>query len=77
MKKHQNLIKDIDSYEKVIENLGQKALECKAPDKEVTDVVDLECATVIYDYLEKNPRELSVKKGETVTILSTPTRVRT
>ena len=76
MKKHQNFLKDIESYEKVIENLGQKAAECKAPDKEVTDVVDLECATVIYDYLEKNPRELSVKKGENVTILSTPTRVK-
>ncbi|XP_063713105.1 spectrin alpha chain-like isoform X2 [Symsagittifera roscoffensis] len=74
VKKHQNLMKDIDSYKKVIDNLAQKAQECKAPDKEVTDVVDLECATVVYDYLEKNPRELSVKKGETVTILSTPTR---
>ncbi|XP_075238969.1 spectrin alpha chain-like isoform X4 [Convolutriloba macropyga] len=74
VKKHQNLMKDIDTYQKVIDGLAQKAQECKAPDKEVTDVVDLECATVVYDYLEKNPRELSVKKGETVTILSTPTR---
>ena len=42
----------------------------------ITDVSDKECVVALYDYDEKTAREVSMKKGDILTLLNSNNRVR-
>ncbi|XP_076800089.1 spectrin alpha chain, non-erythrocytic 1-like isoform X2 [Clavelina lepadiformis] len=69
IKKHEALMSDVDSYEGTIQALHKQAEECKLQcpwEKEEK----LERVLVVYDYREKFPRELTVRKGEVLSLVS-------
>ena len=42
----------------------------------VVDDIGKECVVAIYDYAEKSPREVSMKKGDVLTLLNSSNKVR-
>lgn len=73
-KKHQQLFNDIKAFEQTeLEDLRQKAQKCHQPEKPlVSDDLTGQRQKVLslYDYAEKTPREISMKKGDTLTLLN-------
>lgn len=41
----------------------------------VIDVTGKECVMALYDYTEKSPREVSMKKGDVLTLLNSNNKV--
>lgn len=74
-KKHQQLFNDIKAFEQTeLEDLRQKAQKCHQPEK---PLVSDDSATgqrqkvvSLYEYVEKTPREISMKKGDTLILLN-------
>ena len=48
------------------------ALQQEAP---VSDVAGKECVMALYDYSEKSPREVSMRKGDVLTLLNSNNKV--
>lgn len=42
----------------------------------VIDVTGKECVMALYDYTEKSPREVSMKKGDVLTLLNSNNKVK-
>lgn len=42
----------------------------------VVDVSGKECVVALYDYAEKSPREVSMKRGDVLTLLNSNNKVR-
>jgi spectrin alpha len=70
LKKHQALLSDVDAYRPVIEGLRDQATACKQQEAPVVDDIGKECVVALYDYQEKSPREVSMKKGDVLTLLN-------
>ena len=58
------------AYGSTIQDLRNLAEACKQRDIPVMMPYGREVATVTFDYQEKSPREVSVKKGDIVTVLN-------
>lgn len=43
----------------------------------MVDVTGKECVMALYDYIEKSPREVSMKKGDVLTLLNSNNKVGT
>lgn len=43
----------------------------------VVDVSGKECVVALYDYAEKSPREVSMKRGDVLTLLNSNNKVTT
>ncbi|CAF3226908.1 unnamed protein product [Rotaria socialis] len=74
-KKHQQLFNDIKDFEQTeLEELRQKAQKCHQPEKALVaeDVLTGQRQKVLglYDYVEKTPREISMKKNDTLILLN-------
>lgn len=74
-KKHQQLFNDIKAFEQTeLEDLRQKAQKCHQPEKALVsdDLLTGQRQKVLslYDYAEKTPREISMKKGDTLILLN-------
>lgn len=69
LKKHEALMSDIDAYGTVIEGLREQANECKDT-AVVVDEPNKEMVVAIYDYQEKSPREVSMKRGDQLVLLN-------
>ena len=46
------------------------------PSAQVTDFSDKECVVALYDYQEKTAREVSMQKGDILTLLNSSNKVR-
>jgi len=70
LKKHEALMSDLEAYRSVIDALREQAQQCKQQEAPVIDDIGKECVVALYDYQEKSPREVSMKKGDILTLLN-------
>lgn len=42
----------------------------------VSDIAGKECVVALYDYTEKSPREVSMRKGDVLTLLNSNNKVK-
>jgi len=81
LKKHQALMTDIEAYESTINvDLRDAASKCKSqtqqdrqsigPGSLIDPLAGRQCVIALYDYVEKSPREVSVKKGDVLTLIN-------
>ncbi|KAH8851040.1 Spectrin alpha chain [Schistosoma japonicum] len=70
LKKHNALLADIEAYGSTIEALGVQAGSCRMQEAPVIDVLGKDVVMALYDYQEKSPREVSMRKGEVLTLLA-------
>ncbi|CAH1785763.1 unnamed protein product [Owenia fusiformis] len=70
LKKHEALMADIEAYSTSIESIREQALACKQQEAPIVDDIGKECVVALYDYAEKSPREVSMKKGDVLTLLN-------
>ncbi|ODM90488.1 Spectrin alpha chain [Orchesella cincta] len=72
LKKNEALMSDLEAFKSTIEGLREQADACKcAPVNEYTPGVVM----ALYDYTEKSPREVSMKKGDVLTLLNSNNKV--
>ncbi|KAE9548243.1 hypothetical protein FO519_008545 [Halicephalobus sp. NKZ332] len=69
MKKHRALMSDLEGYKTKIDELRQQASQCKYQEQPGGQL-GKECVVALYDYIEKSPREVSMKKGDVLTLLN-------
>ncbi len=74
-KKHQQLFNDIKAFEQTeLEDLRQKAQKCHQPEKALVSDDSLtgqrQKVLSLYEYAEKTPREISMRKGDTLILLN-------
>ncbi|CAH8478758.1 unnamed protein product [Schistosoma rodhaini] len=69
LKKHNALLADIEAYGSTIEALGIQASSCRMQEAPVSDL-GKDVVMALYDYQEKSPREVSMRKGEILTLLA-------
>ncbi|KAK3088368.1 hypothetical protein FSP39_018301 [Pinctada imbricata] len=70
LKKHDAFMSDLEAYRTVIEGLRDQAQACKQQEAPVVDDLGTEKVMALYDYTEKSPREVSMKKGDVLTLLN-------
>ncbi|CAG5125562.1 unnamed protein product, partial [Candidula unifasciata] len=70
LKKHEAFMADLEAYRSVIEDLREQAQACKQQEAPVIDDIGTEKVVAVYDYTEKSPREVSMKKGDVLTLLN-------
>ncbi|KAK6636692.1 hypothetical protein RUM43_010354 [Polyplax serrata] len=70
LKKHEALVSDLEAFESTISALKKQAQGCRQQETPVIDVTGKECVMALYDYTEKSPREVSMKKGDVLTLLN-------
>ncbi|XP_054270638.1 spectrin alpha chain-like isoform X2 [Macrosteles quadrilineatus] len=70
LKKHEALVSDLEAFGNTIQALRETAQACRQQETPVIDVTGKECVVALYDYTEKSPREVSMKKGDVLTLLN-------
>ncbi|GFR78865.1 spectrin alpha chain [Elysia marginata] len=70
LKKHEAFMADLEAYRSVIEGLRDQAQACKQQEAPIIDDIGKEKVVALYDYTEKSPREVSMKKGDVLTLLN-------
>ncbi|XP_071948314.1 spectrin alpha chain, non-erythrocytic 1-like isoform X2 [Antedon mediterranea] len=79
LKKHEALMSDLTAYGSTIDGLKSQAEECRLQEcadfsqqqiAPVSDDASKEVVLALYDYTEKSPREVSMKKGDVLTLLN-------
>lgn len=70
LKKHEALVSDLEAFGNTIVGLREQAQACRQQETPVIDVTGKECVMALYDYTEKSPREVSMKKGDVLTLLN-------
>lgn len=62
---------DLDAFKSTIDSLKEQADQCRqAPTVNENFGLMKEVVIALYDYTEKSPREVSMKKGEVLTLLN-------
>ncbi|EYB99527.1 hypothetical protein Y032_0122g1099 [Ancylostoma ceylanicum] len=69
LKKHRALMSDLDAFKGTIDDLRKQAAQCKYQEQPVGQL-GRDCVLALYDYQEKSPREVSMKKGDVLTLLN-------
>merc|ERR1712228_528260 len=70
LKKHDALMSDLEAFGNTIKDLKEQAAACHQQETPVIDMIGKECVAALYDYTEKSPREVSMKKGDVLTLLN-------
>ncbi|RWS27338.1 hypothetical protein B4U80_10632, partial [Leptotrombidium deliense] len=70
LKKHEALMTDLDAFGNTISALRDQAQACKQQETPVVDHAGKEFVMALYDYAEKSPREVSMKKGDVLSLLN-------
>lgn len=80
LKKHQALMTDIEAFDTTIKtDLKDAASKCKSTTQQdrqsigpgaLDSLGGRQCVIALYDYVEKSPREVSVKKGDVLTLIN-------
>lgn len=74
LKKHDALMADIEAYGSTIQSLGKQASECGMQEVPVGDLMGKELVVALYDYQEKAPRDVSMRKGEILSLLNSSSK---
>ncbi len=61
---------DLEAFGNTIKDLRVEAGNCRQQETPVVDVAGKECVMALYEYTEKSPREVSMKKGDVLTLLN-------
>uniref|UniRef100_A0A0K0ELE0 SH3 domain-containing protein n=1 Tax=Strongyloides stercoralis TaxID=6248 RepID=A0A0K0ELE0_STRER len=69
LKKHRALMSDLEAFKSTIDVLSKQANLCKYQEQPGGHL-GKECVIALYDYTEKSPREVSIKKGDVLTLLN-------
>ena len=70
LKRHQAFMSDLAGFGNTIRDLKEQAAGCRQQEAPIADVTGKECVMALYDYVEKSPREVSMKKGDVLTLLN-------
>ncbi len=70
LKRHEAFMSDMDGFKTTIEALKEQATNCRQQETPIVDITGKECVMALYDYTEKSPREVSMKKGDVLTLLN-------
>ncbi|XP_051167041.1 spectrin alpha chain [Leptopilina boulardi] len=70
LKKHEALVSDLEAFASTIQAVKEQAAACRQQETPTVDIAGKECVVALYDYAEKSPREVSMKKGDTLTLLN-------
>jgi len=70
LKKHEALMSDLEAFGTTIQDCKEAAASCRQQETPVIDMIGKECVMALYDYVEKSPREVSMKKGDVLTLLN-------
>uniref|UniRef100_A0A8C4X8M7 Spectrin alpha chain, non-erythrocytic 1 n=1 Tax=Erpetoichthys calabaricus TaxID=27687 RepID=A0A8C4X8M7_ERPCA len=70
LKKHEALMSDLSAYGSSIQSLKEQAQACRQQVAPTDDETGKELVLALYDYQEKSPREVTMKKGDILTLLN-------
>ncbi|CAL8322047.1 unnamed protein product [Lota lota] len=70
LKKHEALMSDLSAYGSSIRALKEQAQSCRQQVAPTDDETGKELVLALYDYQEKSPREVTMKKGDILTLLN-------
>ncbi|KAH7638391.1 alpha spectrin [Dermatophagoides farinae] len=70
LKKHEAIMADLEAFDNTIKSLREQASSCKQQEAPAEFVPGREAVVALYDYAEKSPREVSMKKGDVLTLLN-------
>ncbi|KAL4609564.1 spectrin alpha chain, non-erythrocytic 1-like isoform X10 [Arapaima gigas] len=70
LKKHEALMSDLSAYGSSIQALKEQAQSCRQQVAPMDDKTGKELVLALYDYQEKSPREVTMKKGDILTLLN-------
>ena len=71
LKRHEAFMGDLQGFESTIAELKEQASSCRQQETPVVDVASgKRCVLSLYDYAEKSAREISMKKGDVLTLLN-------
>uniref|UniRef100_T1IUQ9 Spectrin alpha chain n=1 Tax=Strigamia maritima TaxID=126957 RepID=T1IUQ9_STRMM len=70
LKKHDILVADLEAFGSSIQALRDQAMSCRQQETPVIDQAGKEFVMALYDYTEKSPREVSMKKGDVLALLN-------
>ncbi|XP_035236243.1 spectrin alpha chain, non-erythrocytic 1 isoform X2 [Anguilla anguilla] len=70
LKKHEALMSDLSAYGSSIQALKEQAQACRQQVAPTDDETGKELVLALYDYQEKSPREVTMKKGDILTLLN-------
>uniref|UniRef100_A0A8C9WAK5 Spectrin alpha, non-erythrocytic 1 n=1 Tax=Scleropages formosus TaxID=113540 RepID=A0A8C9WAK5_SCLFO len=70
LKKHEALMSDLSAYGSSIQALKEQAQSCRQQVAPTDDETGKELVLALYDYQEKSPREVTMKKGDVLTLLN-------
>lgn len=70
LKKHEALMADLEAFGNSVEALKEQAQSCRQQEAPVVDQAGKEFVMALYDYTEKSPREVSMKKNDVLTLLN-------
>ncbi|XP_073456177.1 spectrin alpha chain, non-erythrocytic 1 [Aquarana catesbeiana] len=70
LKKHEALMSDLRAYGSSIQSLKEQAQACRQQVAPTDDETGKELVLALYDYQEKSPREVTMKKGDILTLLN-------
>ncbi|KAJ8388746.1 hypothetical protein AAFF_G00129790 [Aldrovandia affinis] len=70
LKKHEALMSDLSAYGSSIQSLKEQAQSCRQQVAPTDDETGKELVLALYDYQEKSPREVTMKKGDILTLLN-------
>uniref|UniRef100_A0A8C0LAT4 Spectrin alpha chain, non-erythrocytic 1 n=1 Tax=Canis lupus dingo TaxID=286419 RepID=A0A8C0LAT4_CANLU len=70
LKKHEALMSDLSAYGSSIQALRDQAQSCRQQVAPMDDETGKELVLALYDYQEKSPREVTMKKGDILTLLN-------
>ncbi|CAF90368.1 unnamed protein product [Tetraodon nigroviridis] len=75
LKKHEALMSDLSAYGSSIQGLKEQAQSCRQQVAPTDDETGKELVLALYDYQEKSPREVTMKKGDILTLLNSTNKV--
>lgn len=70
LKRHEAFMSDLAAFGNTIKDLQDQAANCRQQETPIVDITGKECVMALYDYSEKSPREVSMKKGDVLTLLN-------
>ena len=70
LKRHEAFMSDLTAFGNTIKDLKEQAATCRQQETPIVDITGKECVMALYDYSEKSPREVSMKKGDVLTLLN-------
>ncbi|BHF71927.1 hypothetical protein SprV_0401498800 [Sparganum proliferum] len=74
LKKHDALMADIEAYGSTIQHLRAQSEACRMQEVPVSDILGKQLVMALYDYQEKAPRDVSMRKGDTLTLLNSSSK---